>query len=365
MKDEQIINNSKTVDLMFLAIDQYIDDHIVRPVEKQVKNKGFILWGENNDYPAYLDDLYHNVSTLKSIIDGLTDYICGNKVYINDTSFTVTVNKKGHSINDLVKWIAKDLAKYNGFALNIIKNRLGGVAEIYYLDFKKVRASKDAEHYYYSDEWDKSAGRVNFIEYDSFLSDTDQASTIFYYKNDINSVYPFPLYGAAVVACEIEKLIGEYHINLVNNGFASNYIVNFNNGKPTDVQKAEIERNFYEKFTGIQNGGRPMLSFNNGKANETTITKVETDNFADKYNSLAERTRQEIFTAFRATPNLFGIPTETTGFSEQEYTEAFKLFNRTVVKPFQNVIKDNFKKIFHTNEDILVIEPFTIEEDEQ
>lgn len=351
-------NDKIQTNIKCLAIDQYVTSNIVKPVETVVRDKSFIGWGDNNDYPNYLDDLYYNVSTLHSIIDGTVDYICGNKITTNIVKFQKAVNQRGETISDIISYAAKDLVKYGGFALNIIKNKIGEVVEIYYLDFKCVRSNKEGTKFYYSDGWaDKSWGRVKYMEYDSFLIGSPNASTIFYYKNEPNRTYPVPMYAAAVIACEIEKKMNEYHLNNISNSFSSNYIINFNNGKPSDEVQEQIEEEINDKFCGVENSGRPMLSFNNSKVNETTVTKIETDSFIDKYNSLAERSQQEIFTSFRATPNLFGLPTKTTGFSEQEYNEAYKLYNKTVVHPLQQKIIRAFDRIFNAVGSITIV-PF-------
>lgn len=355
-------NEKLQTNVKFLAIDQFVESNIVEPVEKEVRGKGFIAWGECNEYPDYIESLYQNVSTLHSIIDGISDYICGDGVICNVMNFKAQANSKGETMEDIISWIAKDIVKYNGFALNIIKNKLGTPAEIHYLDFKRVRSNKEGTKFYYSKEWDKSYGRVKYIEYDSFCSEEgkDKPSTIFYWKNDINRIYPVPMWGAAVIAAEIEKKMNEYHLNNISNSFSSNYIINFNNGRPSDEIQEEIEMEVYDKFCGVENSGRPMLSFNNNKDSETTVTKIDADSFIDKYNTLAERTQQEIFTAFRATPNLFGIPTKTTGFNEQEYNEAYKLYNKTVIKPVQRKIERAMDRIFGMPASITIV-PFSNE----
>lgn len=354
--------NGKQVNVKFLAVDQFVESNIVEPVEKEIKGKGFITWGESNEYPFYIDSLYENVSVLKSIIDGTSDYVCGDGVTCNIINFQEKVNSKDETIEDIVNYITKDILKYNGFALNIVRNKLGTPAEIYYLDFKRVRSNKDGSKLYYAEDWEKSYGRVKYIEYDSFTSKEgkDKASTIFYWKNDINKVYPTPMWSAAVIAAEIEKKMNEYHLNNISNSFSSNYIINFNSGRPSDEIQEEIEMELYDKFCGVENSGRPMLCFNNNKDGETTVTKIDADSFIDKYNTLAERTQQELFTAFRCTPNLFGIPTKTTGFNEQEYNQAYKLFNKSVIQPIQKKIKRAFDKIFDTKDAITII-PFSMD----
>lgn len=344
-------NNKKRVSL--LAIDPEVVTNIVEPAEIKVRDRDFISWGQNNNYPEYLNDLYKNVATLHTIIDRMSKYICGDAVTCSIENLKDTVNSKGDTIEDIVKWISLDLVKYNGFALNIVKNRLGTIAEIYYLDFKRVRSNEDGDRFYYSTDWSKSFGRVKYTEYENFLR-SDKPSTIFYHKEGVNTVYPEPMYAASVVACEIEKQLNTYHLNNIVNGFASNYIINFNSGMPSDELKMEIEDEVYDKFCGSENAGRPMLCFNDNKEAETTVTKIDVDGFIDKYNSLAKRTREEIFTSFSATPNLFGLPTETTGFSEQEYNEAYKLFNKTVIMPMQKSIIRSFDKIFGVKDSITI-----------
>ena len=354
-------NNDKLqTNVKFLAIDQFVTSNIVSPEEIFVKDKSFVSWGEMNNYPDYIEDLYQNVSTLHSIIDGTSDYVFGDNVECNIINFKDRINRNGETIQDLIYWISKDIVKFNGFAINIIKNKLGTPAEIYYLDFKRVRSNKEGTKFYYSTDWGKSFGRVKYIEYDSYLNPDAGANTIFYLKNDKNKIYPTPPFAAAVIACEIEKKMNEYHLSNISNSFSSNYIINFNSGRPSDEIQEEIEMEVYDKFCGPENSGRPMLSFNNNKDAETTITKIEADSFIDKYNALIERTQQEMFTAFRATPNLFGIPTKTTGFNMQEYSEAFKLYNKTVIEPFQKRIIRAFDRIFNTN-NAIVINPFKMD----
>ena len=104
-----------------------------------------------------------------------------------------------------------------------------------------------------------------------------------------------------------------------------------------------------------------MFSWNPDRTNATTITEPKVDNFGDRYLALSKHTRQQIFTAFRANPNLFGIPTENLGFSQEEYESAFRLYNRTMVRPIQRKICDAFDKILgHPGS--LTITPFSLNE---
>ena len=179
-------------------------------------------------------------------------------------------------------------------------------------------------------------------------------------KNNVINSYGVPVYTPAIKDCMIEQKIEEMHLSSLDNNFMASYIINFLNGIPTDEQKAEIEKNIQEKFCGSSNAGRILLNFANGKDNAALLQKMEVSDFSDKYNAAATRSREQIYAAFRMIPQVCGIMSESTGFNTQEFSEAFKLVNRTVVKPVQSKIADAFDKVFQTKGSI-AIEPFSIE----
>lgn len=353
---------SKTKRVSFAALDPYMETNIILPTEVKQKGKEMVLWGEKNNYPDYLLDLYNNVTSLRSIINGTMDFVVGDDVTIAHALQGEAMNNRGDSIRDLVRCMAKDDLLYGGFALQVIRGEdLSTISEIHYIDLRYLRSNKENDVFYYSEEFGKGYTKSDkILTYPKFMKGAQHPASIIYYKNVDTQVYPAPLYAASVKACEIERAIDEYHLNAINNGFTGSYIINFNNGIPTDQVKEEIESDFASKFTGQHNAGRLVFSWNDDKDSQTTIAKADLQDFGEKYEALSKHTRQQIFTAFRATPNLFGIPTETTGFSEQEFNEAFRLYNRTQVQPIQRVIADAFDKIYG-EKGVLTFMPFTLD----
>ena len=365
-------NKPSRASFSFAAIDPYVDNKMILPVERFVSGKDLVEWGNRNSYPDYLLDLYNNVPTLRSIINGNIDFITGNDVSIlplTDNLPNGQMNNRGDNIREQIKDIAKDYEIYGGFALQIIRNLIGMVAEVYYIDMRYLRTNKEGTVFYYCEDWSKS-GKKDVIVYPAYMPnlnwdtlDDEQrnrnASSILYVKNVHTQVYPAPLYAASIKACEIERLIDDFHINSLQNQFVSSAIINFNNGDPGDEMKKEIEDAINEKFAGAANGGRIMLSFNKNKESATDIVEFEVKDFGERYKALSEHSRQQIFTAFRANPNLFGIPTEGNGFANEQYAESFKLYNRTQIQPVQRLIADTYDKIYGTK-GVLTIVPFSM-----
>lgn len=366
-------NNSRRSAFSFAAIDSYLETNIVSPVEKVLAGRDMVEWGTRNAYPDYLLDLYNNVPTLRSIINGNIDYVSGNDVTIMPLQEEFTnqeMNRRGDTIREQVKDIAKDFEIYGGFALQVIRNLAGEVAEVYYIDMRYLRTNKEGDVFYYSEKWGKSS-RTDMVVYPAFmpkiewekLSDEERnrhASSILFVKNVHTQVYPSPLYAASVKACEIERLIDEFHLSDINNHFVSSAIINFNNGDPGQEIKSEIERGFNEKFCGASNGGRVAFSWNPNKDSATDIVEFKMEDFGERYKALSQHSRTQIFTSFRAIPLLFGLTSEAnTGFSTEEFEQSFKLYNRTQIQPIQRMICDAYDKIYGQR-GVLTIRPFSL-----
>ena len=355
---------SNTTDIKavaFAAIDPYLQTNIVAPTETENRGRHFVEWGDRNQYPEYLLDLFNNVPTLRTIISRTADFVCGDDIIFAD----IVKGLDRNAIHD----IALDDGYLGGFALQVIRAGDGSIAEVHYIDTRFLRSDKDNEVFRYSEKW-KKGGR-DVIVYPRFrhfapeewkaLAPEEKArhgSSIYYVKNTHTQTYPAPVYAAAVKDCEIERGIADYHLNNLENGFMASMIINFNNGVPTDEIRKQIEREANEKFSGHQNAGRMMFSWNASRVNETTFYSPKIEDFTAKYTALEKSARQNIFTAFGCVPALFGINPEGNGFSETEYSEAFRLYNRTAVRPAQRRITDALEDIYGVP--VLTIRPYTL-----
>lgn len=347
-------NKSKNINLSFAAISPFTEINEILPVEKEIRGQHFISWGSDNKFPFYLLSLYKNVATLHSIINGFVDYIMGDEVKNLTEKMTDT------EMHELVYDISLSYMIYGGFAINVVRNKIGEVYKLESLDFRNIRSSKNGDVLYYSEDYNnKSYGRSKYIAYPKFGSEDKNPNSIFYYKNNKFQVYPIPMWNGAIKACEIEKSIDDYHLNNINNGFMGSVMVSLNNGTPDDEIKKEIEKNFNEKFCGKENSGRVVISYSDDKDHAPTIEKIDTEDFSERYKSLSDRSKEQIFTAFRATPSLFGIPSDNKGFSAEQYQDQFALFNKTVISPIQKIMVKSINYIL--GEGSIEITPFTVE----
>lgn len=333
-------------------------------IERELNGKAYVNYGNDNRFPNYLWDLYLRSALLQSIVEGICNYTEGNGITYNAddviSRLREEANSDGEVLDDIIKKVTTDYIIFGGFAIQVIYNKLGEINELYWLDFRNIRTDKEMTKVYYSSDWVRHAN--DYLTYNILRKDSDRKGTeVFYFKGHISrGVYPIPRYNGALSAIETSTEISKFHLNSILNNFSGNFIINFNNGQPDEETQGIIEDKIKDKFTGADNAGKFLVTFNDSKDNGVSVERIQDDNFDKKYSTLREDTFKEIFISFRAIPQLFGYSLEGTGFNAQEFSDAFKLFYKTTIKPIQRDLKRSFDKIFRMKDSIDFI-PFTVD----
>lgn len=350
----------ETVNIKFAEIPQLIVQSI--PERKEYKTSTFVNYGMRNDYPSFLWDAYSKCPTLQTVVNGFADYVVGDGVSCSVLSQPNPVS----SWDDLYTHLAADYVLYGECFIQVIRNKKGNISELYWLDALYVRSDEDNETFYYNEDFGKSYVKASkTVIFPKFKAEFEQPSSVVCIKTPLGKgTYSLPLWHSALKAVMTEIAIDDFHLNEIENNFVGSAVINFNNGIPTEEEQDELEKRVAKKFSGHQNAGRFLLSFNNGVTNKTTIDRLATDDFDKRYESLATKTQRQIFTAFGVSPVVFGVLEEGKGFSDQDFVSSFKLFNRTKIKPIQKRINDALDKVFE-QKNSMTVKPFTIDFSEE
>lgn len=332
----------------------------VIPVLKETKlvGKKYVGYGEDNRYPEYLFSLYQNSTILQSVINGIIDYAIGQGV--NGLFLTEQVNRDGETWDDICKNLFLDFMVTNGFAFQVLRDAEDRISEIYWLDVSNVRLSDDGKTGFYDENI--NGWGVKPKELPIFDPKKKQKSSIFYYNGGSRGLYPIPRWSGAIKAVETSCEISNYHLKSILNNFSPSAIISFNNGVPDKATQDAMEKKINKKFVGSDNVNRFILSFSESGENATTVQKIDSDSADQKFHTLKDSITEEIFIAFRATPALFGMNPENTGFSKTEFLESFQLFSKTVIEPLQKTFVKVFDKVFDAK-DTLTFNKYVIWDD--
>ena len=319
------------------------------PVIKEITNKEWVFFGEDNLYPERLIKLYDSSAMHHTACQAIKDGIFGEGIELIGDEY---INTKGETIDDIFEKIVLDYTLFQGYAINVIWNREGtAISEIYHLPFNNVRSGKmneddEVEQYFFSSHWDnlRKHPAASYRAFDVTDNKGDNASQIFYYYNYTpgNDFYPLPAYVAGVNDIELDAKVSRFHVNNISNGLAPSLFVSFRNGIPTPEQRREVYESINESFSGEENAGRFFLSFSDADtAPEVTPIAAANDSY---YLTLEERISSRILTSHRITsPALLGIR-DANGFSSvaDEIIVAYSHFEGTVIEPKRKKITTSF-----------------------
>lgn len=319
------------------------------PVIKEITNKEWVFFGEDNLYPERLIKLYDSSAMHHTACQAIKDGIFGEGIELIGDEY---INTKGETIDDIFEKIVLDFTLFQGYAINVIWNREGtAISEIYHLPFNNVRSGKmneddEVEQYFFSSHWDnlRKHPAASYRAFDVTDNKGDNASQIFYYYGYTpgNDFYPLPAYVAGVNDIELDAKVSRFHVNNISNGLAPSLFVSFRNGIPSPEQRREVYESINESFSGEENAGRFFLSFSDADtAPEVTPIAAANDSY---YLTLEERISSRILTSHRITsPALLGIR-DATGFSSvaDEIIVAYSHFEGTVIEPKRKKITTSF-----------------------
>tara|TARA_R110002167_G_scaffold26746_1_gene91885 strand:- start:1683 stop:3485 length:1803 start_codon:yes stop_codon:yes gene_type:complete len=343
------------------------------PVVAEVRGRDWIEYGTEdwrNLYPQFLIDLYYSSSITAAIINATSEMIAGESLIIEDEddrelesrvklqNFIDRANGN-ESLHEVLKKVAFDFKLQGAFALNIVwsKDRTQ-IAEIYHVAAEKIRCARPDEFgktpgYYVSSDWTNT--RQNKPHYVPAFNANDRTSAnqIMYsglYSPNMNSYFT-PDYVSCNNWALIDSRVSEFHLNNISNGFSGSFLVSFANGIPTAEERNQIEQSLTDKFCSESNSGKFVLTFSDDKTRTPEITPISPSDLDKQYLALQELLTQNILSGHRVTsPMLMGIKNETgLGNNADELNSASNFYLNTVIKPYQDQIVKQLRKIFQIN----------------
>ena len=308
---------------------------IVPDVVDKKTSKKYINWGEDNKLPNYLWDNYLSCSNLQAIVNTVVDFVIGEGI---DTVFS----QKDFADN-IQKWVT-DYILFGGFTVEALRNRNGDIAQLNYINVMNVRVDEELTTAFLSNNWGSWSGK-DIIELPLYKEDEKQPHFIYYFRGNITrNINPIPMYIASLKSIEILNNVKNFHLNNLTNGFTASTIINLNDGTIKTRELSEIKKQLEEKFTGSSNAGKFILMNGGDKEHEATVVRLDADNFGDLYKALTVSSENDLYVAFRINPMLVGVNVQT-GFSKEEFENAFALYNSTVITPIKNMFIKQFEKL--------------------
>jgi hypothetical protein len=340
-------------------------DQAQQPRFEEKRGRNYIEFGERNNYPNYLIDLYGESPKHGAIIKGKVNYIFGKGF----EDITQKANTRGETWNQILKRSILDDELQGGYYLQIIYNALGKIKDVFHIEFQKVRASKDLSTFYVKNDWSLSDFKEKPREYPAFNINDPRGTQILFVKqyNPKSDVYPLPSYFQGLNYIESDIQVSRHILGNAKHNFVATKLINFNNGLPQEEEQADVEMDLKKKFTN-HDGDRVVIAFNPSRENAVDIVSLgETSLTKEDFTNVNNLIQQEIFSCHQVTsPMLFGIKTEGQLGGRSEIRDAYQIFANTYVNERQQEHEVTFSKLMNLagipgDHYIIPVEPLSFE----
>jgi len=331
-----------------------------RPEIKEVHNRDWISYGDDNNYFQYLIDRYNGSPTNNAAINGIAEMIYGKGLDAVESEDKVKEYEEMKSLftKKVIKKICYDYKMMGQAAVQVIYSKdRKKIAQIAHIPVETLRAEKcdengDITGYYYSNDWSKTKTNDQLLRIPAFGYSKEAIEILYIKPYRAGYHYYSPVdYQGGLQYAELEEEIANYHINNIQNGLAPSMLINFNNGIPTEEQRDEIERSIQEKFSGSSNAGKFILAFNDSKELSATIEPVILSDAHQQYQFLSDESMKKVMVSHRiVSPMLVGIKDNSgLGNNAEELETASILMDNTVIRPMQLTILDELERLLNYN----------------
>ena len=328
-----------------------------RPEITESKQRDWIHFGNDNNFPKYLIDRYINSPTNSTVINSIAAQVYGHGLDAFDkaqkpdeyAAMTSLFQKKD------LKQLILDV-KILGMGALQISYKGKKVDQVTHFPMETLRPEKcndkgEIEAWYYHPNWSEAKRNDKPTRIPVFGSGSP--NEIYVIKKYCTSMtyMSLPDNMGSMAYCELEENISDYLLNTVNNSFSASKLINFPNGLPSRDKMMEIKQDVVRKLTS-QHGDKIIVSFSESKDQAPEVIDLPIADAAQTYEWLSEECSRKIMIGHRVTsPLLLGLRdgNSSLGSNADEIINASRLFTNVTIKPYQDQIVDCLDEIMAVN----------------
>lgn len=322
-----------------------------QPEYREKRGKGYIEFGEKNDYPNYLLQLYNKSAKHNAIVKGKVNYIIGNGWKADEADPIaeqfITQPNQFESLNDLTRKVSIDIEIFGGAYLEVIWSLTGGkLVDVLHIDYTKIRSNTDNTQFWYKKDWAERKDEAFAMM--AFNTNVRQGKQILYvkeYRPGLDT-YALPGYMGALNYIESDIEVSRHVLGNAQTGFSASKLITLPNGEPSPDEKRNIERRFTDRFSG-SDGKKFILSFTTDPARKPIIEDLgASDITKEDFTRVDLIIQNNLFAGHQITsPSLFGIAEPGQLGSRTQMRDSYEIFKNTYVNDKQQFIESVFNEL--------------------
>lgn len=283
----------------------------------------------------------------------------GLKEYTNDKEYkklqdfiSKPVNGNDEYLIDVLKSSVEDYLNYGFGLIELVKNRKGELAEIYYfpsyearivLDQKAKGAMGDRLSIIQLLTTTEAARFALFNEKN--FKDNDSTVMLIRNINPFDRFYGFPEWYPATAKLALTRSIDEYNIRSFKNDLMISFIIIVEGGELASGQDKSIQEFLQANYKGVQNAARALYLATDNPEVKVRIEKVQKDGREGSFMSTQNNAIDSIVISHGVVGSLLGISKPGKLGNTSENYDLFRVMNETVIKPEQTKLTNKINNI--------------------
>jgi hypothetical protein len=320
------------------------------PEIKEVHNKEWVSFGNNNDYFDNLIERYLDSPTNGRCVNGIVDMIYGRGLESTNSEIFPEhyVRMKQLLRPREVKRLVNDYKLLGQGAMQLTYNKAKTkILKASHFPMETLRAEKatngKVKAYYYHPSWKECKTSDKPKRIPTFGNGSkSQVNEIYVFKPYRSGFYYYATvdYQPCLQYAELESEVSNNHISNIQKRLQPSLFVNFNNGVPNEETQGLIESKINDKFSGSSNSGKAIIAFNESAETKADIEAIHLPDAHAQYQFLSDEAREKIMLGHGiVSPILLGIK-DNTGFGNnaEELRTASVLMDNVIIRPLQDGI---------------------------
>ncbi len=275
----------------------------------------------------------------------------------------MVVNRDGDTMNDVLTKAVKDYSEMNGVCIHLNFNITGQITEIFPIDIKYVRKSKDLCTAQFG-VWNNQSWYNRFVSVDLYnpeiVVDKIKLEGINNYNGQLlyftkgYDIYPDSPLDSASISASFEKEVQIYQYASINNGFSASGVLKvptMGQGEKADKNIDNAQKNL-EKIKGANNSGSviamPTPVDTDGKFQASNLYEsFAPHNIDSLFVNQNGKAKENILSVYRMPEILLGTSSQGM-FNQASYNDAFDYKNadterdrKIVERVFQKVVDNS------------------------
>lgn len=312
---------------------------------------GYIPFGQDNQFPELLNQLYYTSPLHGAIVDFKTNAVIGGGYTLetekmsNDDKLKLYTFEKKIKLGKVDKALTQQLIVHHRVYFKLCYNDKGDLYKIENISPEKVRVARDKQTYFLCDDWSARIDVRPIKKAHPTNSDLEQL-----YCYELMTLgqewYPLPQYSSALNFAFLSGELSYFAKSNIQNSIFPSFAMMFPKRPQTEEEKSMIKATI-DRLKGAANAGKAVAFFANNQDQLPKIEPLPVNNNDKLFHEASALNTEQICFSHTIDPILMGVRTTGSLGGGADIKQAYVVFEKNVVMPLRNEVENIVNELLH------------------